>query len=108
MSQCAGCGAPVGETEVACPRCQTRPSKPPAAVKWYHRRWVALLGISPLFLGPFGLPLLWRSPEFSPRGKLIWTLITIGWSVGFIWYGAEYLAPAIRHELDQLNAAYQF
>jgi len=108
MNQCLGCGAPIADDEVACPRCQTRPAKPPVKAKWYHRRWVVLIGISPLALGPFGLPLLWKSPNFSPNAKLTWTLITLGWTVALVWYGAEHIVPAVRREFDQLNATYQF
>ncbi len=110
MNQCLGCGASISDQDVACPRCQAsrggRPATPKA--KWYHRQWIVLLAISPVGLGPFGLPLLWKSPNFSARTKLIWTLITLGWSIGFVWYCSAHILPAIREELNQLNATYQF
>jgi TM2 domain-containing membrane protein YozV len=35
--------------------------------------------IAMLFLvGPFAIPLLWQSQKFSPRAKIVWTIVVIG------------------------------
>ncbi len=65
----------------ACPRCGQAlvpvGAVPSAArVKWYHSVWFVLFMLF-FVLGPFGLPLLWKSPRFSRNAKIAWT-ITVG------------------------------
>ncbi len=43
--------------------------------KWYHNVWLVLLMLF-VVLGPFGLPLLWKSPRFSRLMKIMLTLAT--------------------------------
>jgi TM2 domain-containing membrane protein YozV len=31
-----------------------------------------------LSVGPFAIPLLWQSQKFSPRAKIVWTIVVIG------------------------------
>lgn len=44
--------------------------------KWYHGRVTVLLVLF-CVLGPFGLPLLWKSPHFSKPWKQILTVLTL-------------------------------
>jgi len=44
-------------------------------IKWYHRKWSVLMILGTI--GPLGLPVLWRSPEFSLAWKWILTLVTV-------------------------------
>ncbi len=37
-----------------------------------------------LLIGPFALPLLWRSPHFSPTARWTWTVIVVGAALLFI------------------------
>lgn len=46
------------------------------AGKWYHNP-VAVLLLIFFVLGPFGLPLLWKSPRFSKTGKQVVTALTL-------------------------------
>src|SRR4030095_2898809 len=44
---------------------------PPA--RWYHRPfWVVVMLF--VVIGPFGLPLLWKSPSFSRNAKIVLTV----------------------------------
>jgi hypothetical protein len=43
--------------------------------RWFHRPWAVLLMLF-VVLGPFGLPLLWRSPAFSRGAKVVLTALT--------------------------------
>jgi len=46
--------------------------------RWYHRPfWVVVL----LFVavGPFGLPLLWKSPSFSRTAKIVLTVAMVAY-----------------------------
>lgn len=52
------------------------PPADPQKAAWYYSPWFVLFMI--LFvLGPLALPLLYKSPRFSMRWKIIWTLITV-------------------------------
>ena len=45
-------------------------------IKWYLRPLVVILLLF-FVLGPFGLPLLYKSPKFTKRLKIILTVIVI-------------------------------
>ena len=52
---------------------RSAPLPPP---KWYYQPWSVVLLL--LFvLGPFGLPLLWKSPAFSRGMKLTLTIVVL-------------------------------
>ncbi len=51
-------------------------SKEDEKVKWYLRP-VSVLLLLFLVLGPFGLPLLYKSPKFSRTSKIILTIAVI-------------------------------
>lgn len=48
---------------------------------WYYRPWVVLVFLF-LVLGPFGLPLVYRSPGFNKAAKILLTLLMIPYT----WY----------------------
>ncbi len=70
--------------------------------KWYYSPWFVLFMI--LFvLGPFALPLLYKSPRFSLRSKIIWTVLTLAllyFTLAGILKAYEALKP-IYHSLIQ-------
>ena len=76
--------------------------------KWYHNRWFVLLMISPVALGPFGLSLLWKSPQFSQRAKVGLTMFTIAWTLLAVWYVAAVMVPAVMKEVNQFNSTLSF
>ena len=80
----------------------------PSRGRWYHNTWFVLLMISPVALGPFGLPLLWKSPRFSRTAKTGLTILTIGWTVLAVWYVVVVVLPAVQHEINQFNSSLQF
>jgi len=46
--------------------------------RWYHRPfWVVVLLF--VVVGPFGLPLLWKSPSFSRAAKVVLTVAMIAY-----------------------------
>ncbi len=52
---------------------------PTAVLKWYYRPlWVLILLF--LVLGPFGLPILWRSPGFSRPVKIVLTILVLAYT----------------------------
>ena len=50
----------------------------PPPSRWYHRPfWVVVLLF--VVVGPFGLPLLWRSPNFSRAAKIVLTVAMVAY-----------------------------
>ena len=73
-------------------------SAPPSTAKWYYLAWSVVLLLF-LVLGPFGLPLLWRSPNF-PRGmKLALTIVVLAYSVVLL----EAVLAAVRLAREQVD-----
>ena len=52
-------------------------------VKWYLRP-ISVILLLFFVLGPFGLPLLYRSPQFSKRLKIILTVVVIFYTLYLI------------------------
>jgi len=50
-----------------------------APSKWYHQRWAVVVLLF-LVLGPFGLPLLWKSPAFSRNMKIALSVAVVAYS----------------------------
>jgi hypothetical protein len=70
--------------------------------KWYLTRWFVLLMLTPLALGPFALPLLWKSPRFSRTAKWLLTLFTMGWTLWLIWYAHDHMAAVAESLVDRI------
>lgn len=51
---------------------------------WYYKPWV-VIGLLFLVLGPLGLPLLYKSPKFSRRAKVLLTLVMIPYTAYLVW-----------------------
>ena len=81
---------------------------PSPKAKWYYNRWVVLVIITPLLLGPFGLPLLWKSPNFSRSAKIVLTIVTVIWTVLLIRYVIVRVVPAVTNEINQFKSTLQF
>ncbi|HTL46719.1 MAG TPA: hypothetical protein VL688_01515 [Verrucomicrobiae bacterium] len=47
-----------------------------AQVPWYYRRWIVILLLF-VVLGPLALPLLYKSPCFSKKAKVILTVLMV-------------------------------
>lgn len=62
------------------------PTRPQAS--WHHRPLFVILLL--LALGPFAFPWLWKTPFFSPRAKIVLTLLTMAATVWLLWitYGS--------------------
>ena len=67
--------------------------------KWYHSRWMVVLMLF-VVLGPFGLPLLWKSPHFTKRWKQILTVLTLIYTA----LALRMLASAMQTSLRALSS----
>ncbi|MBW1839935.1 MAG: hypothetical protein JRI49_08355 [Deltaproteobacteria bacterium] len=57
-------------------------------VKWYYKPINVILALF-LVLGPFGLPLLYKSPKFNKLSKLILTILVIVYTLLLIYSTLE-------------------
>ena len=52
----------------------------PPRVPWYYAR-VTVFALIFLVAGAFALPVLWLSPAFSVRGKVLWSIVATVYTV---------------------------
>jgi hypothetical protein len=53
-------------------------------VAWYYKP-VGIVLLTLFVLGPFSLPLVWRSPAISPSGRWIGTALIVVYTVVLCW-----------------------
>lgn len=77
---CRHCGAPADPAHHYCPWCgrllaaetAQRPGGQGGRPSWYYEPiWIAVMAL--LVLGPFALPLVFKSPKLSRNGKIAFT-----------------------------------
>ena len=83
------------------PEITPEPQKP----KWYYSIWFVLVMLF-LVMGPFGVPLLWKSPRFPKWAKIA---LTIAVALYTYWLIAATLAMtrAIMDQYRQLQSLTQ-
>jgi hypothetical protein len=67
---------------------------------WYYRPWGVLLLLF-VVLGPLGLPLLWKSPSFTRRWKIVLTAVMVVYTVMLV----DSMVVAVRVAMEQLELA---
>ena len=65
-----------------------RMAKEDEKVKWYLRPLAVIVSLF-FVLGPFGLPLLYRSPKFSRKMKILLTVAVVVYTFYFIFATLE-------------------
>lgn len=61
------------------------PLKSEKPARWYQTIPYLILMLF-FVLGPFALPLLWKSPAVNRNVKIVLTILTLGWTVYMCWY----------------------
>ena len=67
----------------------------PRGIPWYHRPWVVLVLLF-LVLGPFGLPLVYKSPKFNRAAKIFLTLAMAVYTYYLIYASVEAVRFSVR------------
>ncbi len=70
---------------------------------WYHDPVLVVLAIF-LFLGVFGLPLLWNSPRFSRWQKIVISAATVIYTAIVLWVFYYLVVVLILPYYNQLKA----
>ncbi len=70
--------------------------------RWYYRSWWVLLMLF-VVLGPFGLPLLWKSPCFSRWSKIALTVAVAAYTILLLEAVRIAIRAAIHGALEQMD-----
>ena len=68
--------------------------------RWYYRPWWVLLMLFAV-LGPFGLPLLWKSPAFTRGMKIALAVAVVAYSALLV----ETVLMGVRVAMEQMGLA---
>ncbi len=71
---------------------------PASPSRWFHSSWFVLVMLF-FVLGPLGLPLLWKSPRFTPWAKVMLTVAVLLYTVWLL----QLSGAIIQKSLDQLQ-----
>ena len=104
LAACPACGTVLQGVVRYCPQC----GKPlqSATSKWYYNIWFVLLMLF-FVLGPFGLPLVWKSPKFSRPVKWALTVLTVAYTVWLLNVTIS-MTQAVMSHVEQFNQTLQF
>jgi hypothetical protein len=73
--------------------------------KWYHNVWFVLIMLI-FVLGPLGLPLVWKNPNFSRRAKIMLTLAMAVLTIVFVDALIRAVNAVVRN-MQQFDALYR-
>lgn len=68
-------------------------------VRWHQRPWMVLFMLF-FVLGPFGLPILYKSTKFSRRSKILLTIVM----VPYTWYLGVVTVKQLRVASQKIDA----
>ncbi len=83
---CRHCGVPTCKPDDSA--ADLSHDRSTAGPSLWENRWVVLAMLF-LVLGPLGLPMLWRSGQFTPGWKVVLSVLVSGLTgavIGMIWY----------------------
>ena len=103
-TRCSACGRPVDAGDPFCRYCGHRRKRTKTEQWFYRPLWIAVLAVT--VLGPFALPLVWRSPFMGRGAKTFWIATILAYTALIFWAFAAMMIFAIRHinkTMDVMN-----
>lgn len=96
---CERCRRPLPHGAIYCPAC----GKKQNAEAWYYKPlWIILLTV--FILGPFSLPLVWRSPYMDKPAKWILSALILAYGLAVVW-SLYWITMAMWASIESLNEA---
>ena len=97
---CIKCAFYLDPTYRFCPRCGTRQVQEDAW--YYHPIWIFILAFAAL--GPFALPLVWKSPQMTSQGKIVMTTAILIYTLLCFYCGYVITAMILKEfsEVDRI------
>ena len=100
ITLCRKCGRPIERHFAFCPYCGFGQKGGNA---WYYDPvWLAILGL--FVIGPFALPLVWRSARLNHTLKLVYTAVLLVYTAVTVYYLFQVIAATLSvfNDLDQV------
>jgi len=79
---CKSCGKTIESAFRYCPHCGK--SQEQGAAWYYHPIWILLLAL--LILGPFALPLVWKSSRMNPTEKAVMAAAILAYTAVVLYF----------------------
>ncbi len=98
--KCRKCRKPIETANIFCPYCGTRQETGNA---WYYQPvWIAVLAF--VLIGPFAIPLVWKSTRMGTALKLCMTALILAYTVflGYIFYKTLMLELRTYNEMNRV------
>lgn len=97
---CPRCGQPVDMTHAFCPHCGDKQNR--GTAWYYHPVWISVLAFA--VLGPFAIPLVWKSPRMGNTAKGVMTVAIVVYTAWCLYTLYEVLAIDLKQfeEVDRL------
>ena len=92
---CKGCWRPIEGEHRYCPYCGHRQTHSDAW--YYHPLWVTVLALT--VLGPFALPLVWKSRRMTVPAKVVLSTIIVAYGIVTIYYAYA----IVKHQWSTWN-----
>lgn len=92
VALCKKCGRPIDRHFSFCPYCGYQLH---AGHRWYHDPvWIAVLAL--FVIGPFALPLVWRSARLNRTLKFIYTAVILVYTAVTVYYLFQVVTETFR------------